>query len=236
MTRAPARDLSASLGGRRFGTILADPPWRFANRTGKVAPEHRRLARYETLSFEEIGALPVADHAADPAHLLPVGPERAAAARPARPDGVGIRIQDQPDLAQGPQGRRVGRPRRRLLLPQRDRDGSVRRERKERADARSGPASSEPSRQPQARAFPQTRRAIRHHRAMQPRAVSRIVRTRQAQRMDGLGKPGGGRLPAVLADLSLQFDNHRGLAGSSRGVPVIAALRPTERGTRRSRP
>lgn len=68
MTRAPARDLSASLGGRRFGTILADPPWRFANRTGKVAPEHRRLARYETLSFEEIGALPVAGHAADPAH------------------------------------------------------------------------------------------------------------------------------------------------------------------------
>lgn len=68
MTRAPARDLSASLGGRRCGTILADPPWRFANRTGKVAPEHRRLARYETLSFEEIGALPVADHAADPAH------------------------------------------------------------------------------------------------------------------------------------------------------------------------
>ena len=26
-----------------FRTILADPPWRFANRTGKVAPEHRRL-------------------------------------------------------------------------------------------------------------------------------------------------------------------------------------------------
>lgn len=68
MTRALARDLSASLDGRTFGTILADPPWRFANRTGKVAPEHRRLARYETLSFEEIGALPVADHAADPAH------------------------------------------------------------------------------------------------------------------------------------------------------------------------
>ena len=68
MTRALARDLSASLDGRAFGTILADPPWRFANRTGKLAPEHRRLARYETLSFGEIGALPVADHAADPAH------------------------------------------------------------------------------------------------------------------------------------------------------------------------
>ena len=68
MTRALARALSASPGSGTFGTILADPPWRFANRTGKAAPEHRRLACYETLSFEEIGALPVADHAADPAH------------------------------------------------------------------------------------------------------------------------------------------------------------------------
>lgn len=31
-----------------FSTILADPPWRFTNRTGKVAPEHRRLDRYST--------------------------------------------------------------------------------------------------------------------------------------------------------------------------------------------
>jgi hypothetical protein len=30
----------------RFGTILADPPWLFANRTGKMAPEHKRLFRY----------------------------------------------------------------------------------------------------------------------------------------------------------------------------------------------
>lgn len=42
-----------------FGTILIDPPWRFSNRTGKMAPEHRRLHRYPTMSFEEIGALPV---------------------------------------------------------------------------------------------------------------------------------------------------------------------------------
>src|SRR5271170_1900993 len=46
-----------------FSTILIDPPWRFINRTGKVAPEHRRLHRYETMSFEEIGKLPVAKHA-----------------------------------------------------------------------------------------------------------------------------------------------------------------------------
>lgn len=42
-----------------FKTILADPPWRFTNRTGKVAPEHRRLNRYDTMSLEEICALPV---------------------------------------------------------------------------------------------------------------------------------------------------------------------------------
>lgn len=44
---------------RTFSTILADPPWRFQNRTGKVAPEHRRLARYRTLTIEEIKAIPV---------------------------------------------------------------------------------------------------------------------------------------------------------------------------------
>ena len=35
----------------KFGTILIDPPWRFQNRTGKMAPEHKRLRRYETMSF-----------------------------------------------------------------------------------------------------------------------------------------------------------------------------------------
>lgn len=64
----PARDLSATLAGRRFGTVLADPPWRFVNRTGKVAPEHRRLNRYGTLTTDEIAALPVTEHLADRAH------------------------------------------------------------------------------------------------------------------------------------------------------------------------
>jgi N6-adenosine-specific RNA methylase IME4 len=48
---------------------VADPPWRFQNSTGKVAPEHRRLSRYGTMTLPEICALPVADIAADPAHL-----------------------------------------------------------------------------------------------------------------------------------------------------------------------
>jgi N6-adenosine-specific RNA methylase IME4 len=52
-----------------FGTILIDPPWRFQNRTGKVAPEHRRLHRYETMSFEEIADLPVGELAAPKSHL-----------------------------------------------------------------------------------------------------------------------------------------------------------------------
>jgi N6-adenosine-specific RNA methylase IME4 len=53
----------------RFGTILIDPPWRFSNRTGKVAPEHRRLRRYPTMSFEEIAALPVGRLALPKSHL-----------------------------------------------------------------------------------------------------------------------------------------------------------------------
>jgi N6-adenosine-specific RNA methylase IME4 len=59
----------AHLGGQRYGTILADPPWQFQNRTGKVAPEHKRLNRYGTMTLDQICALPVDDIAADPSHL-----------------------------------------------------------------------------------------------------------------------------------------------------------------------
>ncbi|HTA36743.1 MAG TPA: MT-A70 family methyltransferase [Solirubrobacteraceae bacterium] len=55
--------------GQSFETILADPPWRFQNRTGKMAPEHRRLSRYETMKLPEISALPVGDVASSAAHL-----------------------------------------------------------------------------------------------------------------------------------------------------------------------
>jgi N6-adenosine-specific RNA methylase IME4 len=57
------------LNARQFGTILADPPWQFQNRTGKVAPEHRRLRRYRTMTFDEIRALPIAFHTAEKSHL-----------------------------------------------------------------------------------------------------------------------------------------------------------------------
>jgi N6-adenosine-specific RNA methylase IME4 len=62
-------DLIQSFPGATFGTILADPPWQFANRTGKMAPEHGRLWRYPTMTFEEIMELPVAQLAAERSHL-----------------------------------------------------------------------------------------------------------------------------------------------------------------------
>ena len=52
-----------------WSTILADPPWRFTNRTGKVAPEHRRLDRYSTMELADICALPVRTVAARNSHL-----------------------------------------------------------------------------------------------------------------------------------------------------------------------
>ena len=67
-TESAADDLRR-LAGAPFSTILADPPWRFTNRTGKVAPEHRRLSRYDTMTTSEIGALPISEVTAEAAHL-----------------------------------------------------------------------------------------------------------------------------------------------------------------------
>ena len=53
----------------QFATVLADPPWQFQNRTGKVAPEHRRLSRYPTMDLGAICDLPVGDVVAGTAHL-----------------------------------------------------------------------------------------------------------------------------------------------------------------------
>jgi N6-adenosine-specific RNA methylase IME4 len=66
---AIASDLREFIGELRFRTILADPPWRFTNKTGKVAPEHRRLSRYATMTLDEIKSLPVASLVVEPAHL-----------------------------------------------------------------------------------------------------------------------------------------------------------------------
>lgn len=65
----PAAELLRFAGDQKWTTVLADPPWRFINRTGKVAPEHRRLARYETMNTKDIAALPVVDVTAPRSHL-----------------------------------------------------------------------------------------------------------------------------------------------------------------------
>jgi N6-adenosine-specific RNA methylase IME4 len=62
-------NLRESLGKRRFRTILADPPWQFSNRTGKIAPEHGRLSRYGTMTLDEIVHLPVSEFSEPTAHL-----------------------------------------------------------------------------------------------------------------------------------------------------------------------
>jgi N6-adenosine-specific RNA methylase IME4 len=62
-------DLLKTAGGQHFSTILADPPWQFQNRTGKMAPEHKRLSRYGTMGLDEIKALPVSQLADEPSHL-----------------------------------------------------------------------------------------------------------------------------------------------------------------------
>ncbi|MEO9612442.1 MAG: MT-A70 family methyltransferase [Nitratireductor sp.] len=62
-------DLLRRTEGQAYQTVLADPPWRFTNRTGKVAPEHRRLSRYETMTTDEICALPVQALTVEPTHL-----------------------------------------------------------------------------------------------------------------------------------------------------------------------
>lgn len=65
---SPAEEFRSQVIGD-YGTILADPPWQFMNRTGKMAPEHHRLTRYTTLKLEEILSIPVAQAAAPESHL-----------------------------------------------------------------------------------------------------------------------------------------------------------------------
>ena len=66
---APSVEELASSSNGTFGTILADPPWRFNNRTGRVAPEYRRLHRYQSLPFDEITQLPVSELSSEEGHL-----------------------------------------------------------------------------------------------------------------------------------------------------------------------
>jgi len=65
----PASSLLRLVESEKFSTVLVDPPWQFSNRTGKIAPEHKRLSRYETMNLDDICELPVAKCVAATAHL-----------------------------------------------------------------------------------------------------------------------------------------------------------------------
>lgn len=64
-----AQNFAKTIFKKKYGTILADPPWQFANRTGKMAPEHKRLNRYATLTLQEIKEVPVSLAADESSHL-----------------------------------------------------------------------------------------------------------------------------------------------------------------------
>ncbi len=82
--KSAASELLKAAANQRFATILADPPWQFTNKTGKVAPEHKRLSRYGTMKLDEIMALPVSEIAATPAHLYLWCPNALL------PDGIAV--------------------------------------------------------------------------------------------------------------------------------------------------
>ena len=85
MASAISRRTCCGCKAGQFHTVLADPPWRFENRTGKVAPEHRRLRRYRTMTLDEIRALPVAERHAPPRRTSTSGCPNALL-----PDGLAV--------------------------------------------------------------------------------------------------------------------------------------------------
>ena len=119
----PPPALPETNGG--FQTVLADPPWRFTNRTGKVAPEHRRLDRYSTMTLADICALPVETVVAEDAHLYLWVPN-ALPSRRTPSDGVlGLRYVSNivgPNAARTADQTAEGR----VLLPQRHRTPPIR--------------------------------------------------------------------------------------------------------------
>ena len=69
MNESVNQDLLAYCGDEKFVTIYADPPWQFSNRTGKIAPENKKLTRYDTMTLDDIKGLPINEITADEAHL-----------------------------------------------------------------------------------------------------------------------------------------------------------------------
>jgi N6-adenosine-specific RNA methylase IME4 len=158
VTKTASEDLAVFSANRRFLTVLADPPWRFQNSTGKVAPEHRRLSRYGTLSLNEIKALPVATITA-PSHLYLWVPNALVAEGLAVMAAWGFTYKSNIVWHKirkdgGSDGRGW------VLFPERHRTGSIRGAGQERQNACARASSSEFHRDQEAGAFPEAGRAL----------------------------------------------------------------------------
>jgi N6-adenosine-specific RNA methylase IME4 len=104
----------------KFSTILADPPWRFQNRTGKMAPEHRRLRRYETMSLDEIANMPVRKLSTNPSHLYLWCPNALLQDGLWGNAGMGFHLQNESRVVQDQKRRWPRRTWGRLLLSERN--------------------------------------------------------------------------------------------------------------------
>jgi len=68
--RVSTSEVFGSLHGKRYGAILADPPWAFPKWSGLAVPARTKEQPYAFMTMEDIGALPVADLAAPDCVLL----------------------------------------------------------------------------------------------------------------------------------------------------------------------
>jgi MT-A70 protein len=146
----------------RYRTLLVDPPWRFKNRTTKVSPEHKRLYRYDTLTTYEIRDLPIPALSDWPAHLYLWVPNALIAEALYVMRGWGFTYKGNLVWLKTKERRGTGRARVRLLLPERDRVVSLRRQGAS-PHERPRPAPGELPLKQEARAFPKARGTVRDH-------------------------------------------------------------------------
>lgn len=68
-TLSTKEELLRFCNNQKYKTVYADPPWQFSNRSGKIAPENKKLTRYGTMTLDDIKSLPISEITEDEAHL-----------------------------------------------------------------------------------------------------------------------------------------------------------------------
>ncbi len=154
--------LACNFPPHSFGTVLADPPWRFTNRTGKMAPEHRRLSRYPTLTLQEIANLPLAQLVQPASHLYLWVPNALLAEGLKVMQSWGFTYKTNLVWYKIRARWRAGPTRGGVLFSQRHRTRLIWRARPY-AHVGAGPTPGKPHLQPKTRALPQARCLLRPH-------------------------------------------------------------------------